>query len=129
MTQTLAASPASQRAHYTRVQASIRAAYHTYVAQRRRAEFLAHLNATIPGGSLMPSSRSSPNSSQARRERKARFERFVRNWCNVGMPGTRPFFEALWAIMRLQILPQNLGGSGNQRIEWTFDDAVFMESA
>ena len=45
------------------------------------------------------------------------------------MPGTRPFFEALWAIMRLQILPQNLGGSGNQRIEWTFDDAVFMESA
>jgi len=56
-------------------------------------------------------------------------ERFVRNWCNAGMPGTKPFFEALWALMRLQVIPEDLGGAGRNRIEWEFDDAVFKEAA
>ncbi|KAI6135740.1 hypothetical protein EV401DRAFT_2203345 [Pisolithus croceorrhizus] len=43
--------------------------------------------------------------------------------------GTKPFFESLWAIMRLQVLPENLGGAGSYRIRWEFDDAVFKEAA
>lgn len=86
-------------------------------------------------------------------ERYERTERFIRNWCNTGMPGTKPFFEAyvyfisfyllffkryiffincfdsLWAVMRLQVIPENLGGAGRYRIEWEFDDAVFKEAA
>lgn len=47
----------------------------------------------------------------------------------MGMPGTKPFFEALWAVMRLQVLPEQLGGAGPNRIQWEFDDAVFKEAA
>jgi hypothetical protein len=35
----------------------------------------------------------------------------------------------LWAIMRLQVIPEELGGAGRNRIEWEFDDAVFQEAA
>jgi hypothetical protein len=73
-------------------------------------------------------------------------ERFVKSWCTMGMPGTKPFFEgcvtvmsrftpililkcSLWAVFRLQIIPQKLGGAGRCRIEWEFDDAVFKEAA
>jgi len=61
------------------------------------------------------------------------------------MPGTTPFFEryvlsnsvhhffnflrSLWGIMRLQIIPENLGGAGQNRLEWEIDDTVFKESA
>ena len=129
MTQTLASLQPSARANYARIQAQIRASYHAFVAARRKAELRAHLNATVPGGSLPPQLRSNPSSSPARSERQARFERFVRAWCNSSMPGTRPFFESLWAAMRLQVLPLNLGGAGNKRLCWEIDDAVFMESA
>jgi hypothetical protein len=47
----------------------------------------------------------------------------------MGMPGTKPFFEALWAVMRLQVVPEQFGGSGSYRIEWELDDAVFKEAA
>ena len=70
-----------------------------------------------------------PSGPSARRERLERFDRFVKSWCNISMPGTRPFFEGLWASMRLQVVPEDLGGGGSNRIEWEFDDAVFMESA
>jgi hypothetical protein len=71
----------------------------------------------------------------------------VKSWCTIGMPGTKPFFEAcvalmfryissilivefsLWAIFRLQVIPQKLGGAGIYRIDWEFDDAVFREAA
>lgn len=129
MTQTLAGTPPSLRANYARIQAHMRASYHTYVTARRKAEFKAHLSSTTVGGSLAPHSRSDPSGTPARRERRERFERFAKTWCNVSMPGTRPFFESLWATMRLQLVPENLGGAGSNRIEWEFDDAVFMESA
>jgi hypothetical protein len=45
------------------------------------------------------------------------------------MPGTKPFFQSLWAILRLQVVPEKLGGAGKFRIEWEFDDAVFKEAA
>ena len=32
-------------------------------------------------------------------------------------------------LEQLQALPDSLGGAGSSRIEWEFDDAVFMESA
>ncbi|KAF8973099.1 hypothetical protein BDZ97DRAFT_1649050 [Flammula alnicola] len=129
MTQTLATLPPSQRAPFSRIQASIRSAYHRSVNARKHAEFQAHLSATTPGGSLMPHARANPRETAAQKERYERMERFIRNWCNVGMPGTKPFFEALWAVMRLQVIPENLGGAGGNRIEWEFDDAVFKEAA
>ncbi|KAI0745828.1 hypothetical protein C8Q76DRAFT_705191 [Earliella scabrosa] len=128
MTQTLATLPPSQRAPFARLQASIRSAYHASVSARRDAEFKAHLNATKPGGSLMPHSRADPRGQLAKKERYERLDRFIRTWCTMGMPGTKPFFQGLWAVMRLQVVPQELGGAGQYRIEWEIDDAVFKES-
>ncbi|GBE80680.1 hypothetical protein SCP_0303990 [Sparassis crispa] len=129
MTQTLATLPPSQRAPFARLQASVRSAYHASVNARRNAEFKAHLSATKPGGSLMPHSRADPNGPLAKKERYERLERFVRTWCTMGMPGTKPFFQGLWAVMRLQVIPQALGGAGGLRIEWEIDDSVFKEAA
>ncbi|KAF9482170.1 hypothetical protein BDN70DRAFT_472847 [Pholiota conissans] len=129
MSQTLTTLPPSQRAPFSRIQASIRSAYHRSVNMRKHAEFQAHLSATTPGGSLMPHARANPHDKAAQKERHERMDRFLRNWCNPGMPGTIPFFEALWAVLRLQVIPENLGGAGGNRIEWEIDDAVFKESA
>ncbi|EEB93765.1 hypothetical protein MPER_07539, partial [Moniliophthora perniciosa FA553] len=118
MTQTMAGLPPSQRAPYSRLQASIRSAYHRSVNARRTAEFNAHLSATQPGGSLTPHARANPNGPSAKKERYERFERFLRSWCTMGMPGPQPFFQS-----------QNVGGAGRNRIEWQFDDAVFKEAA
>jgi len=129
MTQTLATIPPSQRAPFSRLQSAIRSAYHASVNARRTAEFQAHINATHPGGSLMPQSRADPHGSLARKERYERLDRFIRTWCTMGMPGTKPFFQGLWAVIRLQVIPEKLGGAGGRRIEWEIDDAVFREAA
>ncbi|KIL65936.1 hypothetical protein M378DRAFT_76236 [Amanita muscaria Koide BX008] len=129
MTQTLATLPAAHRVPFSRVQASIRAAYHRSVNTRKTAEFRAHLAATQPGGSLLPHHRVDPKGPAARKERYERVDHFLRTWCTVGMPGTKPFFQSLWAILRLQVVPNKLGGAGKFRIEWEFDDAVFKEAA
>ncbi|KAL0956416.1 hypothetical protein HGRIS_002564 [Hohenbuehelia grisea] len=129
MTQTLTDLPPSSKAPFSRLQASIRSEYHRSVNARKTAEFRAHLSGTVPGGSLLPAARVDPHSSLAQKERLERFEQFITNWCTVGMPGTQPFFEGLWAVMRLQVLPEHLGGAGPHRIEWEIDDAVFRESA
>jgi len=47
----------------------------------------------------------------------------------MGMPGPQPFFRGLWALMRLQVVPETIGGAGGNRIEWEIDDAVFKEAA
>ena len=60
MTQTLATLPPSQKASFSRVQASIRSAYHRSVNARRRAEFQAHLAATQSGASLPAHARADP---------------------------------------------------------------------
>ncbi|KIM74344.1 hypothetical protein PILCRDRAFT_707498 [Piloderma croceum F 1598] len=129
MTQTLANLPPSERAPFSRLQASIRSAFHASINARRHAEFQAHISATQPGGSLMPHSRADPGGTMAQKERFERFDRFIRTWCTAGMPGTKPFFEGLWAVMRLQVIPEQLGGAGGNKIEWEFDDAVFKEAA
>ncbi|KAF8514221.1 hypothetical protein BU17DRAFT_52722 [Hysterangium stoloniferum] len=129
MTQTLESLGASQRAPFSRIQANIRSAYHANTARRRKTEFRAHLSSTHPGGSLSPSARVNPTSKAAKKERYDRFSRFLRTWCTTSMPGPRPFIQALWAVMRLQVLPEALGGAGPIRIQWEFDDAVFQESA
>jgi len=67
MTQTLATLPPSQRAPFSRIQASIRSAYHRSVNARRHAEFQAHLSATTPGGSLMPHARAHPRDNVAQK--------------------------------------------------------------
>lgn len=129
MTQTVESLSASQRAPFSRLQASIRSSYHTAITKRRKTEFRAHLSSTHPGGSLSPSSRANPYGKAAKKERYERFNRFLKTWCTTGMPGTIPFFQALWALLRLQVLPVALGGAGSSRLEWEFDDAVFQESA
>jgi len=69
MTQTLANLPPSERAPFSRLQASIRSAFHASVNARRHAEFQAHVSATQPGGSLMPHSRADPGGTMAQKER------------------------------------------------------------
>jgi hypothetical protein len=39
------------------------------------------------------------------------------------------YVDSLWAVLRLQVIPENLGGAGAYRIKWEFDDAVFKEAA
>ncbi|KAF5351870.1 hypothetical protein D9756_007579 [Leucocoprinus leucothites] len=129
MTQALATLPPSHRAPFSRVQSSIREAYHRSVSARRHAELQAHLSLIQPGGSLSAHLRPDPRSNEAQKERYEHMERFINNWCTMGLPGTKPFFEALWAILRLQVIPENLGGAGRNRIEWEFDDAVLKEAA
>lgn len=77
----------------------------------------------------MPHSRSDPGGNLAKKERYDRLERFIRTWCTMGMPGTTPFFQGLWAVLRLQAIPEHLGGAGGNRIEWEIDDAVYKEAA
>jgi hypothetical protein len=110
MTQTLATLPSSQRAPFSRLQASIRSAFHRSVNARKNAEFRAHLSATTPGGSLIAHARADPRGKAAQKgeslsvvgryaltfqipERYERLSRFIRTWCDSGMPGTTPFFE------------------------------------
>jgi hypothetical protein len=129
MARALATLPPSQRAPFARLQASIRSGYHCSINARRHAEFQAQLGATSPGGSLTPHARANPRGSAAQKERHKRMSRFISDWCGMGMPSTKPFFEALWAVMRLQLISEERGGAGRNRIEWEFDDAVFKEAA
>ena len=41
------------------------------------------------------------------------------------------FFLVLYFgfVMRLQLIPEEIGGSGRNRIKWELDDAVFKEAA
>ena len=129
MTRTLATLSPLQRAPYARLQASIRSGYHRSVDARKHAEFQAQLSATSPGCSLMPHSRVDPRGPAAQKEHYERMVRFICNWYDMGMSGTKPFFEALWAVMCLQLIPKELGGAGRNRIEWVLDDAVFKDAA
>lgn len=42
---------------------------------------------------------------------------------------TACFFHQVWAVMRLQVVPENIGGAGGNRVDWEIDDAVFKEAA
>ena len=119
----------SQRAQYSRLQAQIRASYHTALALRRASEFHAHLSSTRPGQSLTPAARADPHSKLAKHERQERLTKFISVWAVGSVPGTKPFFDGLFAVLRLQSLPEYLGGAGSFRMEWEIDDAVFRESA
>jgi hypothetical protein len=112
-----------------KLQASIRSAYHSSVAARRLAEFKAQLSSVTPGGSLTPAARANPHGAVARKERYDRFSAFVSAWCTPAIPGPTPFFQGLWALMRLQALSLQLGGAGQHLIEWELDDGVFRETA
>jgi len=129
VSQTMNNLPPAHRAAYMKLQASIRSAYHSSVAARRLAEFKAQLSSITPGGSLTPAARAIPHGPLARKERHERFSAFVSTWCSPTIPGPVPFFQGLWALMRLQALSLQLGGAGQHLIEWEFDDAVFRETA
>jgi len=121
--------PSSQRAQYSRRQAQIRSSYHTALALRRASEFHAHLSSTRPGQSLTPAARADAHSKLAKHERLERLAKFISVWAVSSVPGTKPFFDGLFAVLRLQSLPEYLGGAGGFRMEWEIDDAVFRESA
>ncbi|KAF8331083.1 uncharacterized protein EI90DRAFT_3123823 [Cantharellus anzutake] len=104
MSQTLANTAPAHRATYTRLQAS-------------------------PGNSLTLAARASPSGPLAKRERHERVEKFIQSHCVSGVPGTHPFFEGLYGILRLQTLPETLGGAGGKIIQWEIDDAIFIETA
>jgi hypothetical protein len=70
MTQTLATLPPSHRAPFSRVQASIREAYHRSVSARRHAELQAHLSFIQPGASLSAHLRPTPRSKEAQKGRQ-----------------------------------------------------------
>jgi len=53
----------------------------------------------------------------------------IQTHCLSDVPGTQPFFFGLYDILRLQGLPEKLGGAGERLVEWEIDDAVFLESA
>lgn len=129
VSQTMNNLPPSHRAAYMKLQASIRSAYHSSVAARRLAEFKAQLSSVTPGGSLTPAARANPHGPIARKERYDRLSSFISTWCTPTIPGPRPFFQGLWALMRLQALTAQLGGAGHRLIEWEIDDAVFRETA
>ncbi|KEP53413.1 hypothetical protein V565_031500 [Rhizoctonia solani 123E] len=114
------------QAKYTRVQANVRREFHLTQSLRKISEFRAHLSSVQPGCSLSPAARASPSGALARRERAKKFQAFVEAQC--GSAGTQNFFIGLYAAMKLQTLPPNIGGTGEGRIEWEIDDAVFMES-
>ncbi len=42
---------------------------------------------------------------------------------------TQTTFPSVWALMRLQTIPENIGGAGCNKIDWEIDDAVFKETA
>lgn len=129
VSQTMNSLPPAHRAAYMKLQASIRSAYHSSVAARRLAEFKAQLSSVTPGGSLTLAARANPHGPAARKERHERFSAFISTWCSPTIPGPLPFFQGLWALMRLQALSLQLGGAGQHLIEWEIDDAVFRETA
>ncbi|KAG9012813.1 hypothetical protein FRB93_001367 [Tulasnella sp. JGI-2019a] len=128
MQDTLTNLPPNQKPTYIKLQASIRSAFHSASSLRRLQEYRAHLSSVQPGHSLTPNLRLAPSSNEARKHRLDKFTRFIKTYCLQTAPGTLPFFEGLHGVLRLQLLPANLGGAGQQRIEWEVDDAVFMES-
>lgn len=67
-----------------------------------------------------------PSGALAKRERAEKFQSFIESQC--GSAGTQNFFIGLHAAMKLQALPPSVGGTGEGRIEWEIDDAIFMES-
>ncbi|KAJ7594307.1 hypothetical protein C8J56DRAFT_926437 [Mycena floridula] len=126
MTSTMASLSPSEMAPYSRLQAQIRSAYHRSVQVKKHAELRAIISSIHSGQSTSLHARSNPTA--ARLERHERFKRFVGSFCTQGNPGPQPFFTGLWALMRLIVLPEELGGGGGYRICWEIDDAVFKEN-
>lgn len=58
-----------------------------------------------------------------------KLDHLIQTHCLPDVPGTQPFFVGLYGILRLQSLPEKLGGAGERLVEWEIDDAVFLESA
>lgn len=73
MTQTLSSLPPSHRAPFSRVQSSIREAYHRSVSARRHAELQAHLSFIQSGGSLSAHLRPNPRSKEAQKGQQHSF--------------------------------------------------------
>ncbi|EJU04184.1 hypothetical protein DACRYDRAFT_93585 [Dacryopinax primogenitus] len=123
--------PPSQRARFTRIQASIRAQFHADRTLALQSAMLALLSSTVPLHSLTPLSRARPQSKAAQKEREGKFSAFLREWAKTmdTLPGVRKFLEGLYCTLRLMARSEHQGGAGGYRVEWELDDAVFMESA
>ncbi|KZT62041.1 hypothetical protein CALCODRAFT_490605 [Calocera cornea HHB12733] len=127
----LSSLPPSQRARFTRIQASIRAQFHADRTLALQSAMLALLSSTVPLHSLTPPSRARPQGKSAQKEREEKLSAFLREWGKTmdTLPGVRKFIEGLYSTLRLMSRPENHGGAGPRRVEWEIDDAIFMESA
>ncbi|GJN90986.1 hypothetical protein Rhopal_004000-T1 [Rhodotorula paludigena] len=124
--------PAAHRTAYARTMSAVRTAFHRSEEQRRRAEVEHLLSSTAPAEGLkahLGISRESTSvkalrSPAARAYRRARVKEFVAAHCVKDMPGTHPFFRALWAALSMQAQ----GAAEARCIEWEVDVAVFAEA-
>lgn len=114
--------------------ASVRSSYHRDEEIRRRSAVERALSLATPGRAIMDRLQVSEGGTAAMRsptaskERKARLGAFVRAHCLKGLPGTLPFFRALFAVLCLQQLAVGKGGAGKRRVEWEVDVSVFSEA-
>ncbi|BGP48741.1 hypothetical protein JCM10450v2_004617 [Rhodotorula kratochvilovae] len=116
--------------------ATVRTAFHRDEEVRRRSQVDSLLASTQPGAtikgflSISPESNSlaALRSSAARTHRRARLREFIDMNCTAAMPGTHPFFTALFAALWVQAMDSRRGGAGERIVEWEVDVAVFTEA-
>lgn len=128
--------PAPYRTAYARTMAAVRSAFHRDSEIRRRQELEALLSSTLPASTIkreLGISQASESvvalrSSAARKIRRQKLREFVDANCSKGLPGTHPFFKALFGAMWLQVADGRSGGAGAKCVEWELDVAVFTEA-
>ncbi|BGP25160.1 hypothetical protein JCM10295v2_004080 [Rhodotorula toruloides] len=128
--------PAPYRTAYARTRATVRSAFHRDNELRRRQEIETLLSSTLPasivkkelGISQTSDSVAALRSSAARKIRRQKLREFVDSNCSKGLPGTHPFFKALFGTMWLQAMDAKRGGAGGKCVEWEVDVAVFTEA-
>ncbi|GAA6054581.1 hypothetical protein JCM3770_000061 [Rhodotorula araucariae] len=127
---------ASFRTPYARTMATVRTAFHRDEEIRRRSHVESLLASTQPGATIKALLSISPDStsitalrsSAARRYRRTRLREFIGANCTASMPGTHPFFKALFAALWVQAMDPRAGGAGERVVDWEVDMAVFTEA-
>ncbi|BGP32628.1 hypothetical protein JCM10296v2_004409 [Rhodotorula toruloides] len=128
--------PAPYRTAYARTMAAVRSAFHRDDEIRRRHEIETLLASTLPASTIKKElgiSQASESvaplrSSAARKIRQQKLREFVDANCAKGLPGTHPFFKALFGAMWLQAMDGRRGGAGGKCVAWEVDVAVFTEA-
>merc|ERR1711939_438033 len=125
----------AERSAYSKVMASVRAAFHRKQEIERRQVAVRLLEETEPGSvvkkalSISEGGTTAMRSSAARLVRKEQLKSLLDQHCSPHLPGTHPFFRGLCALLLLQCeAAGKSGGAGKHRLEWEVDVAVFTEA-